>query len=131
MRSPGIKYAYGHYSFAQMGGAVSTITLASERNVLPAKAIILGGTIDITTALASQGLATIALGTTSGSSTTSLKGATAVASWGTGQLALVPAFTQPTMFKLTAGGSITMTIAVADLTAGEFEVHLLYVLSST
>lgn len=129
-----VKVAYGKYDFAVNGGAISTITLAGGKgiNKLPVNAVILGGTIDVTTALASGGSATISLGTTSGSSASSLKSATAVASWtGAGQLALTPVFTAGTMVKMTAAGSITATIAAAALTAGVFEVHLLYVVSSS
>lgn len=114
------------YDFAVDGGAVSTITPTNSPTI-PANAIILGGTIDITTTLTSGGAATIALGTSAGSSTTSLKGATAVASWSAGQLALVPVFTAATYVKLTAAGRPTLTIATAALTAGKFDVNLLYV----
>ena len=117
------------YDFAVDGGAVSTIT-PSNSPTIPDKAIILGGTIDITTQLTSGGAATIALGTSAGSSTTSLKGATAVASWTAGQLALVPVFTAATYVKLTAAGRPTLTIATAALTAGKFDVNLLYIIGN-
>lgn len=127
-----IKIARGRFSFAKDGGAISTITLTdiNGRNNIPANAIILGGTIDVITALTSGGSATISLGTSAGSSATALLGATAVASWTAGQLALTPIFTAATYLKLTAVGSITATIAAAALTAGVFEVHLVYIVSS-
>src|SRR5262249_44702022 len=113
-------------------GAISTITLSGQgRNSIPNGAIILGGTIDITTQLTSGGSATIAIGTTAGSSSTSIKGATAVASWTVGQLAAVPVFTAATYVKMTADGALTAHIATAALTAGVFEVHLLYILPAT
>lgn len=128
-----IKVAHGRYDFGRLGGAISAITLldGNGRNLLPVNAIILGGTIDIITALTSGGSATIALGTTAGSSATALLGATAVASWTAGQLALTPIFTAATMVKMTAAGSIIATIATAALTAGVFEVHLVYVESKS
>lgn len=113
------------YDFAVDGGAVGVIT-PSNSPTLPLGAIILGGTIDITTTLTSGGAATIALGTSAGSSATSLKGATAVASWTAGQLALVPVFTAATYVKLTAAGQLNMTVAAAALTAGKFDVNLVY-----
>lgn len=126
-----IKVAHGRYSFAKDGGAISTIALfdGNGRNALPAGAVILGGTIDVITALTSGGSATIALGTSAGSSATALVGATAVASWTAGQLALTPVFTAATYVKLTAAGSLTATVATAALTAGVFEVHIVYVVS--
>lgn len=117
------------YDFAVDGGAVSTIT-PTDSPELPSKSIILGGTIDITTTLTSGGAATIALGTSAGSSTTSLKGATAVASWTAGQLALVPVFTAATYVKLTAAGKPTLTIATAALTAGKFDINLVYIVGN-
>ena len=125
------RWAHARYENAVHGGAISTITLSDPygRNTIPAGAIILGGTIDIITQLAGAS-ATIAVGTTAGSSTTAIKGATAVASWTVGQMAVVPVFTAATYVKMTASGSITCTIATTALSAGEFEVHLLYVVSS-
>lgn len=114
------------YDFAVDGGAVSTIT-PSNSPTIPANAIILGGTIDITTTLTSGGAATIALGLGSGAQVASLKGATAVASWTAGQLALVPVFTAATYVKVTAATRLTMTIAAAALTAGKFDVNVAYI----
>lgn len=116
------------YDFAVDGGAQTTITPANSP-LIPIGAIILGGTIDITTTLVGA-TATIALGTSAGSSTTSLKGATAVASWTAGQLALVPVFTAATYVKLTAAGRPTLTIATANLTAGKFDVNLVYLIGN-
>ena len=127
-----LKVAHARYDFAVHGGAISTITLSDPngRNMIPQNAIILGGTIDIITQLGSGGSATIAIGTSAGSSSSSIKGATAVASWTVGQLVAVPIFTAATYVKMTALGSLTATIATATLNAGVFEVHLLYVVSS-
>lgn len=116
------------YDFSVDGGAISTITPANSP-VLPNGAIILGGIIDITTTLAGA-TATIALGTSAGSSTTSLKAATAVATWTAGLLTLVPIFTAATMFKMTADGRLTLTIATAALTAGKFDVNVCYVVGN-
>lgn len=121
------RWSHARYDNAVHGGAISTITLSDPfgRNNVPSGAIILGGTIDIIVQLAGAS-ATIAVGTTAGSSTTSIKGATAVASWTVGQMATVPVFTAATYVKMTAAGAITMTIATTALSAGVFEVHLLW-----
>ena len=56
-----------------------------------------------------------------------MKAATAVASWTAGLMAIVPLFAAANMIKMTAEGTITFTVAVADLTAGKAEVKLLYI----
>lgn len=117
------------YDFSVDGGAIGLITPANSP-VLPQGAIILGGIIDITTTLTSTGAATIALGTSAGSSATSLKAATAVATWAAGLLTLVPIFTAATMFKLTADGRLTLTVAAVALTAGKFDVNVCYVVGN-
>lgn len=118
------------YSFATDGGVQGLITPANSPT-LPAKAIILGGVIDITTTLTSGGSATIALGTSAGSSATSLKAATAVATWAAGvTVPVVPVFTAASYVKLTAAGRLTLTVATADLTAGVFDVQVLYVIGN-
>src|SRR5262245_26954023 len=118
-----VKVAHARYDFSVHGGAISTITLSdvNGRTMIPQNAIIIGGVIDVITQLTSGGSATIAIGTSSGSSTTSIKGATAVASWTVGRLDPVPVYTAATEVKMTATGAITATIATATLTAGVFE----------
>lgn len=117
------------YNFATDGGAVGVITPANSPNI-PAKAIILGGTIDITAALTSGGAATISIGTSAGSSAASLKAPTAVATWTIGQMAVIPVFTAATYLKLTAQGQLNMTVAAFDLTAGAFNVNVAYLIGN-
>jgi hypothetical protein len=114
------------YDFAVDGGAVSVIT-PTNSPTLPLGAIILGGTIDITTTLTSGGAATIALGLGSGAQVASLKAATAVATWTAGQLAMIPIFTAATYVKVAAATALTLSIAAAALTAGKFDVNVVYV----
>lgn len=114
------------YDFATDGGAISTIT-PTNSPTLPANAIILGGTIDITTTLTSGGSATIALGLGSGAQVAALKAATAVATWAAGQLAVIPVFTAASYVKVTAATRLTATVAAATLTAGRFDVNLVYI----
>jgi len=119
-----LRMARAVYSFATDGGAVSTITLKNNVS-LPDNAVIVGGTINSTTACTSGGLATVAVGTSAGSSTTSLLGATAVASLSAdARINSVATFASPV--KLTARGAITVTIATAALTAGVVEVTVFY-----
>jgi len=114
------------YDFAVDGGAVSVIT-PSNSPTIPLGAIILGGTIDITTTLTSGGAATIALGLGSGAQVAALKAATAVATWAAGQLTLIPIFTAATYVKAAAATPLTLSIAAFALTAGKFDVNLVYV----
>lgn len=119
-----LRTARAIYSFATDGGAVSTITPVNTVS-LPDNAVIVGGTVNSTTACTSAGSATVAVGTSAGSSTTALLAATAVASFSLDALInAVPVFATPV--KLTANGKVTVTIATAALTAGVIEVTLLY-----
>ena len=112
------------YNFAIEGGAVSLIT-PLKTVPLPKNAVIVGGTLNCTTAGTSGGSATITLGTDAGSSASALLGSTAVASLSANALInLVPTFAAPV--KLTAKGNVTMTVGTAALTAGIFEVVLYY-----
>lgn len=120
------RVAHVIYNFAVDGGAIGLITPAKNAT-LPDNAIIFGGLINPTTAPTSLGSATIAIGTAAGSSTTSLKAATAVATYSLDAvLATVPVWTAATAFKLTAAGAITLTVAVADLTAGVLDIFVEY-----
>lgn len=116
------------YNFAVDGGAISTITprLSCE---IPDNAIIVGGTINSTTACTSGGAATVSVGTSAGSSTTSLLAATAVASLSAdARINSVATFAAPV--KMTAKGNVTFTIATATLTAGVIEATLLFYMAA-
>jgi hypothetical protein len=119
--------AHAIYNFATDGGAIGLITPAL--NVLiPANAIVMGGIINPTTAPVGA-TATIAFGTSAGSSATSLKAATAIATYSIDALlATVPVFTAASSFKMSAAGNITLTVAVAPLTAGIIEVFAFFVM---
>lgn len=123
-----LRAAKAIYSFATDGGLVSTITPVGTV-ALPSKAVIVGATINSTTAATSGGAATVAIGTSAGSSTTSILGATAVASLSLNALLNgVPVFATPV--KLTAGGNITFTVATAALTAGVIECVVYYYIAN-
>ncbi len=125
-----LRVARAKYSFAVDGGVVGLITPATTAT-LPINSIVLGGLINVTTACTSGGSATIAVGTSAGSSASSLKTATAVATFSSAaMLATVPVFTAASAVKLSAAGSITVTVATADLTAGIFEVSLFYIVAA-
>ena len=112
------------YSFAIDGGVTGLIT-PKQNVLLPKNAVIVGGTVNSTTAVTSGGSATLSVGTSAGSSATALLGATAKASLSANAvLNAVPVFATPV--KLSAKGYITVTVGTADLTAGVVEVTVYY-----
>lgn len=97
---------------------------------IPAKAIVVGGFVDVPTALTSLGSATVAV---------SVEGADDIvaavvlgSAWAAGKHAIVPKSNTPesTGVKTTVDRLVTATVAVAALTAGKAEIFLFYVLSS-
>lgn len=119
------------YSFAIDGGATGPI-IPSISDTIPINAIVLGGVANSTTALTGTG-ATVGIGTSAGSSATSILAQTAITSWtldaviellGTNSQAA----THKPAFKMTAAGQIQLTVATDALTAGVIEVFVFYVL---
>lgn len=121
-----LKVARGRYSFATDGGAVGDIDLTSGA-VIPANAFILAGFIEVDTALDSGGSATVALKVEGAAD---LLAATAFGSspWSTtGRKSIIPVGTGATTVKTTAARKLQATVATAALTAGAFDVVVLYV----
>ena len=123
-----LKVARGDYSFAVDGGAQGTIALMGG-TLIPSGAIIVGGFVEVTTALTSGGAATIACQVNAAND---ILTAVAVASWTAGRKNILPAMTSgaltaSTSVKTTAARDISIVIAAADLTAGAFKVVLFYV----
>ena len=121
-----VKVARGRYSFATDGGAVGDIDLTSG-TVIPANAYILSGFIEVDTALDSGGSATVALKVEGAAD---LLAATAFGSapWSTtGRKSIIPVGTGATSVKTTAARKLQATVATAALTAGAFDVVVLYV----
>src|SRR3990167_7274278 len=118
-----LRTARAKYSFAVDGGAVGAITPASTA-LIPDNAIIVAATVNSTTAVVGT-TSTLAVGTTAGSSATSILAATAEATLSIDAvLNGVPVFATPV--KMTAAGSINVTVGTNDLTAGIVEVTCLY-----
>lgn len=125
--NPAIGSAVMNYDFEREGGAVGLITPFTSP-LIPDNAIIIGGVIDILTTLTSGASATISLGTSAGSSDASLKALTAVATWAAGvTVPVIPVFTAATWIKMTAPGRLTLSVAVAALTAGKFDLTVFYI----
>jgi autotransporter adhesin len=127
----GMSMCHAQYSFANDGGAIATI-IPLNNCTIPINSIVYNASIQATTAATSGGSATVAVGLNGiGSGTAVLLGATAVASV-TGQLqsAIVPQ-TASGWKKMTSAGNVTITVAVAALTAGIIEVYVFFLTSST
>jgi hypothetical protein len=121
----GLSVARAVYDFTVDGGAIATITPV-ETVTLPLGAVLVGGIVFAAVAVTSLGSATVAVGTTAGSSTTALLAATAKASLSLNAvLPLVPTNAVPV--RLTAAGAIDVTVAAAALTAGKLEIFVFYV----
>lgn len=123
--SPILASCHAKYDFSVDGGAVSTITPATNCTI-PTNAVIVSSTINSTTAVTSGGAATIAVGTAAtGGATTSFLAATGKASF-TSNALLAGAVTYAAPLKVTGAGAITLTVATAALTAGVIEVWVQY-----
>jgi hypothetical protein len=120
----GIKIARGRWDFAVDGGAVSTIAITAEK--IPSGAVILGGFVEVDTALTGAANAEAAV-KVEGAADTVASAVVTGAPWSTtGRKSVIPAFTGVTTLKTTAARDISIVIAVAALTAGAFDVVLFY-----
>jgi len=118
----------GLYAFSKLGGAVGTFQLTNP--VIPANAVILRAWYDVLEAPTSGGAATIALGLTA-AATNTLAAATVIggAEYTAGAHTTVvgpPAALGTALTKTTAAGHISLTVAVATLTAGQVLVSVEY-----
>lgn len=130
---PGMFVARARYTFATDGGAISTITPA-DSDTIPANAVLCGGYCNSTIAFVGAS-GTIGIGTSAGSSATSIMAQLAITSLTLD--AVIPllgtnpiAATNKVLIKLTAAGRITMTIATTIQTAGELEIVVFYFIGS-
>lgn len=119
----GVYMARMYYDFAVDAGAIGSI-IPVQSDTIPAGAIINNGWIYSPTAATSGGSATIGVGTSAGSTTTSLKAATAVASFSANAVLVTLAPTAP--FKMTAAGQLQILVATATLLTGVIEVVVEY-----
>lgn len=110
------------YDFATLGGVVGNIALTG--GTIPDNALVLGGIVDITTTLTSGGAATIGLRINAAGDL--IATATAIGAWAAGIVDVIPAYTAVSSIKLTAARQITAEVGAFDLTAGVFNVTLIY-----
>lgn len=110
------------YDFAKEGGAAGDITLRGAP--IPVGGVIVGGYVDVITAVTATGSATVALKVTG---TADILAATAKASLSLAALLIaVPDFATVGEAVRVASSAkpVVATIAVDDLLTGKFQVHL-------
>jgi len=122
-----LQFAHAQYNFGVDGGASCT---PASNATIPQNAVMVGATINSTTAMTAAGAATMSIGTTAGSSATSILAATGKASYSTNAL-INGAVTFAAPVKMSAAGNINVTIATGPLTAGVVEIYVYYYVSST
>jgi hypothetical protein len=121
-----LKVASAEYDFAVDGGAIGTTTLRAvdmSGGAVPSGAVVTSGYVDVLTAVTSGGAATVAVSLESASD---LLAPALQAALTTGRKSIIPAATGATSIKTTAARSLTVTIAVAALTAGKLRVVVFY-----
>ena len=125
------QFATFKYKFADHGGAQGAITLSTDNNELPNgklpdNAQILRVRTECIEAVTSGGAATIKLGITGNDD--AFEGATAYTdnSYDTPGTVDVKESEVPLKVDNSSGVSVLATVATADLTAGEFDVHVEY-----
>lgn len=122
-----LKVVRARYDFAVDGGAVGDIDLGGN---IPANSVILGGFVEVDTAITSGGSATVAV-KVEGANDIVNAAAVSGAPWSTtGRKSVIPVFTGATTVKTSAARKVTATVATAALTAGAFDVVLFYVVLS-
>jgi len=121
----GMRVARVRSSFAADGGAVSTIALAGS-TIIPANAVILGGFVDVVTVPTSGGAATIAIQAEAANDVV-LAALISGAPWSSvGRKSVIPVFTGASSLRTTVARDVSAVIGVAALTAGVFDVYLIY-----
>lgn len=124
-RATELKVIRGRYDFAVDGGAVGDIELSGES--IPAKAVVLGGFVEVDTPPTSGGAGTLAV-KVEGAGDVVASAPVSGAPWSSaGRKSVVPVFTGATTVKTTAARKIVGTVGAAALTAGALDVVLFYV----
>jgi hypothetical protein len=116
--------AHSIYSFANDGGATGVI-VPKYSALVPAGAVMVGSWYLVATALAGTG--NISVGTSAGSSATSILGATAVSGLETTGAVAQAAITASSPILMSAQGQVEVTLS-GTLTAGVFETFVMFVI---
>jgi hypothetical protein len=128
----GEQIARFRYDFAVEGGGVGVIPLAAAALALalPAEAVVIGGFVDVITPPTSGGAATVSVNLEAAGDIVAAA-AISGAPWSTvGRKSIIPAGTGATTVKTTVARTPAITVAVAALTAGVFDVYLRYIVTA-
>lgn len=120
------KTVRARYDFAVDGGAVGDIDL-TKTAAIPANAVIMGGFVEVDTALTSGGSATVAIKVEAANDIVNAAAISGAPWSSTGRKSVIPVFTGATTVKTTAARKVVATVATAALTAGVFDVVLHYI----
>lgn len=120
----GLSVVRASYSFAADGGAVGTVNLVGSA-VIPANAAILACFIEVGTLPTSGGAATIGLAV-EGAGDMQAAAAISGAPWSTAGWKVGTKTFATAPVETTVARDIVMTIGVAALTAGTFDVYVYY-----
>lgn len=126
LQAGGFKVAKCHYDFAVDGGAASTIALTAQK--LPVGATVVGGYLDVTTALTNGG-GTSTVGLQVQAANDIVNGITiAGAPWSTiSKTAIIPVWTFSTWVTVASTAKApSVVIATTALTAGVFDLYLFW-----
>jgi hypothetical protein len=111
------------YDHARDGGAIGSKVLRGPK--LSPGVVVDIGKIVVHESLTSAGAATVGLGLVAAGD---VKAPGVLANWAAGVNATVPSGAAANCIKTNEVGEVTMTVGVADLTAGKFDLFLEYYL---
>jgi hypothetical protein len=114
------------YDFAVDGGAATTIVLRSNDGPIPKGARIMGGVLDVATALTSSGSATAALQIEAANDTVNAAAYSGTPWSAIAMKSLIEAFTGATAVKTTAARTPALVVGTAALTAGKFTLVVMF-----
>lgn len=120
----GLKQVRARYDFAVDGGAIGTIAISGEQ--FPAGAVVLGGFIEVDTALVGVATAALALQVEAAGDLVAAAVVTGAPWSTTGRKSIIPVFTGATTVKTTVARDVSAVVSAAALTAGAFDVVLFY-----
>ena len=128
----GIQVAKAIYDFTVDGGShtvASGLITPALTVAIPINAIVIGATINSVVAISTTSSPTVAIGTSAGSSASSILTAAAASTLSVDAV-LNGSVTLAAPFKMSAAGNVTVTIATADLTTGKLEIYIYFVVSA-
>lgn len=126
-----VQVCHAQYSFAVDGGGAPGLITPANNCTIPARSTIYGASLNWTTAGVGATNTTSIGVTGTGGGAAALAVATVVGSLTGNEQAIPVQGTSSTWVRITTSGTVTLTTAVAALTAGICEIYVFYFTSST